>query len=132
MSNQRLKQKRARAKKMKEYRRERSLIEAKENFISQGGRVLNAKTTRAAKQQCKRLFPLGCLIKGYVTVVNIDLTDPYPECIYECVIVPQGSKFPGGRSAYSNREELYLTRHGIKGPPLEWIKPEWFEVELYN
>ena len=126
--NERLKQRRARAKKIQEYH----LAKAQENFISQGGRVLNAKTTRAAKQQCKRLFPLGCLIKGYTTVVNIDLTDPYPECIYECVIVPQGSKFPGGRSAFSNREELCLRYHRVKGRPVEWIKPEWFEVELYN
>ncbi len=126
--NERLKQRRARAKEMQEYH----LNKARENFINQGGRVLDAPTTKAAKRQCKRLFPQGCLIKGYVTVVNIDLTDPYPECIYECVIVPQGSKFPGGRSAYSNREELYRQHHGIKGPPLGWIKPEWFEVELYN
>ncbi len=126
--NERLKERRARAKDMQEYH----LIKARENFISHGGKTLNAKTIRSAKQQCKRLFPLGCLIKGYHTVVNIDLTDPYPECIYECVIVPQGSKFPGGRSAFSSREELYKQYHGIKGPPVEWIKPEWFEVELYN
>ena len=131
--NERLKQRRARAKKIQEY----LLIKAQENFLSQGGRVLNAKTTRAAKQQCKRLFPKGCLIKGYKTVVNIDLTDPYPECIYECVIVPQGSKFPGSRSAFSNREELILLHkkamaEGIALGPINWIKPEWFEVELYN
>ena len=136
MSNQRLKQRRARAKKVQEYH----LIKAWENFISHGGRTLDAKTTRDAKMQCKRLFPMGCLIKGYVTAVNIDLTDPYPECIYECVILPQGNKQPGGRSAFSNREELYLRYHGKNRlkleeeglPPVKWIKPEWFEVELYN
>ena len=130
--NEKLKQRRVRAKKMKEYRREHSLIKSKENFIKDGGCVLNAKTTHSAKTQCKRLFPLGCLLKGYVNVVNIDLTDPYPECIYECLILPQSSKLPGGRSAFSNREELSKRYHGIKGQPLEWIKPEWFEVELYN
>lgn len=126
--NERLKQRRARAKDMQEYR----LARAWEGFLKEGGQRLRAKTTRAAKQQGKRLFPLGCMIKGYHTVVNIDLTPPYPECIYECVILPKAEKKPGSRSAFSNREELYLSRHGIKGPPQEWIKPEWFEVELYN
>ena len=126
--NERLRQKRARAKDMQEYH----LVKAWEGFLREGSSKIRAKTTRAAKQQGKRLFPLGCVIKGYYSVVNIDLSDPYPECIYECVILHQSDKRPGGRSAFSNREELYLIRHGIKGPPLEWIKPEWFEVELYN
>jgi len=140
MSNQRLKQRRARAKKVQEYHLARAWEEI---FKRQGpgdGLTLRAKTTRAAKMQCKRLFPLGCLIKGYITAVNIDLTDPYPDCIYECVILPQGGKQPGGRSAFSNREELYLRYHGKNKlkleeeglSPLKWTKPEWFEVELYN
>jgi hypothetical protein len=134
MSNQRLKQRRERAKKVQEYHLQRSW----ERFLREGrGQTLRAKTTKAAKQQGKRLFPLGCLIKGYHTVVNIDLTNPYPECIYECVILPQGNKQPGGRSAFSSREEILLNykkqiEQGIERPPLEWIKPEWFEVELYN
>jgi|SRR5882672_8130656 len=124
--NERLKEKTKRKRELQQWR----LQQAREKFREELD--LRAKTTRAAKQQCKRLFPLSCLIKGYITVVNIDLSDPYPECIYECVILPQGDKQPGGRSAFSNREERYLTRHGIKGPPLEWTKPEWFEVEMYQ
>jgi len=129
--NERLKQRRARAKDMQEYH----LARAWEGFLKEGGHKLRAKTTKAAKQQCKRLFTLGCFIKGFVTVTNTDLTgreDTYPECIYECAILPQGSKQPGGRSAFSNREEHHLKQHKLKAPPLKWIKPEWFEVEMYN
>src|SRR5260370_40781171 len=116
--NERLKQKLARAKQIQEYH----LQQSRKSFLHGGGQRLKAQTTRAAKQQCKRLFPLGCLIKGYHTVVNIDLTDPYPECIYECVIVPQGSRFPGGRSAFSNREETHKLWHGVKGRPHVYVK----------
>ncbi|SRR5216683_659577 len=129
--NERLKQRRARARDIQEYHLARAWEKIFERQ-KQGDRTLAAKTTRAAKSQCKRLFTSGCMIKGYRLVTNIDLTDPYPECIYECVILPQGEKQPGGRSAFSNREETHRLNHGLRGRPHVFIKPEWFEVEMYN